>query len=443
MAGRLAIGAGVVLAAATAASAHPLDTATTPLLGADYYVTACDAPNSDFQKDDPDASLELEQMSAMRTSGLSSLRLTINYTSSSAAAALNTGGGAILVPTGALVEPFRSRIIRYVTDARLAGFTDVTIAFVPYGPNSPSPWSVGWPNVSPFPWDPSLYDADWRFVQDVHAVTKQYGPAQSHFDLYAEGPPADYDPNHDETRTFIARLYHDYVAAHGADDVFVTSIETIPVPNGDDTRLHGLIRALRATGDPLPHWWGLDIEHRPSYAAQDLAEADLILREEGVSGSIALGENTYNDPAAGQVIAAYNATGTTHPVVQVEMYPNLGEPTCVSAPFSAGGYLDALGLTRPLPLHGGVDSHGRATLTTADRAPVYGLEHGTYTVLVTDSSRKMGFRLASSAWRRRTTAKFVGTQTWTVPVDAVHGLAWEYDAVGRKFRRGGSFVGFP
>ena len=109
MAGRLAIGAGVVLAAATAASAHPLDTATTPLLGADYYVTACDAPNADFQKDDPDASLELEQMSAMRTSGLSSLRLTINYTSSPAAAALNTGGGAILVPTGALVEPYRSR----------------------------------------------------------------------------------------------------------------------------------------------------------------------------------------------------------------------------------------------------------------------------------------------------------------------------------------------
>jgi hypothetical protein len=443
MVGRLAIAAGAVLAAAATAAASPFDTATTvPLVGADYYGTGCGRLNTDLLKSEPDPSLELEQMSAMHASGLTSLRLTINYTSNADAAELNTGGGAILVPTGELIEPYRHRLIRYVTDARLAGFADVTIAFVPYGPNSPSPWSVGWPNVSPFPWDPSLYDADWRFVRDVRAVTKQYGPVQSHFDLYAEGPPADYDPNHDETRAFIARLYHDYVAAYGADDVFVTSIETIPVPNGDDTRLHGLIQALRTTGEPLPHWWGFDIDHQPSNAAQDLAEADTILRDEGVSGSIALGENTYDNADAGKVIAAYNASGTAHPVVQVEMYPNLGEPTCVSAPFTADGYLGALGLPAPLPLRGGVDVHGRATLTTADGARVYGLKDGTYTLVVTDSSRTKGFRLATAFWHRRTTATFVGTQTWTVPVDASHGPVWKYDAVGRNVVKGGSFVGF-
>ncbi len=57
----------------------------------------------------------------------------------------------------AMIEPYQTRFIRYLTDTKAAGFTDVTIAFFPYGPNSPQPWTTG-ANIDD--WDPSLYAAD-------------------------------------------------------------------------------------------------------------------------------------------------------------------------------------------------------------------------------------------------------------------------------------------
>jgi len=127
------------------------------LVGGDYYDTACSGGYNLLKSGTVDPTLERQQLEAMHASGLNSLRYTINFTSD--ASLLDGGhGGAVLVGRdGAMIEPYQTRFIRYLTDTKAAGFTDVTIAFFPYGPNSPQPWTTG-ANIDD--WDPSLYAAD-------------------------------------------------------------------------------------------------------------------------------------------------------------------------------------------------------------------------------------------------------------------------------------------
>jgi hypothetical protein len=395
-------------------------------VGVDYYNTDCvGGPN--LLKDAADPTLEREQLYSMHASGLNSLRYTINYTSD--ASLINRGhGGAIAIdPDGTMGEPYRSRFIRYLTDAKEAGFADVTIAFYPYGPNSPEPWWEGWPAYEDI-WDPSLYAVDWRFVQDVRALTKLYGPPESHFDLIAEGPPSDGDRTYfgDRLDRYIERLYSDYVDAYGNDDVFFTAIGDPP----EQHRLEGLIADLRATGRPLPQWWGLDIAYTGAEAYRNLTSADMTLRAYDVDGSIALGETAYENTGVASAVQSFNATAA-HKVVQVEEYPNWGEPNCWSAPYTGDAYLRVLGI-EPGPLLGRVDASGKPTLTTSDGSPVKALKAGRYTLVVTDASRKAGFRISGPGFRRQTTARFRGTVTWTINLSA--GYGWKYASVGRKVR---------
>jgi hypothetical protein len=414
-----------LLLTAAGTSARGLD-GSQPLVGGDYYQTSCNGGREDLLKGSPDPVLERDQLFAMHASGLNSLRLTINYTSDPSLA--NGGhGGALVVPTGALVEPYRSLLVRYLTDARAAGFTDITIAFYPYGPNSPLPWTTG---EYVDDWNPALYAADWRFVQDVRAVTKDYGPAESHFDLMAEGPSSDYDRTQIGTRgdQYVAKLYTDYVNAYGAEDVFFTVIDKIPA--GDDSRLSGLIDTLRSTGKPLPHWWGLDIEYTGAVAARNLADADATLRAAGVDGSFALGETAYESGGVAAAVQRFEAA-TRRQVVQIEEYPNLGEPDCVSAPFTGDAYLKVQSI-EPGPLRASVDSAGRPRFTTADGVPVKALKLGTYTVVVTDRSRRGGFRLSASGYHLQTSKAFRGSVTWKVDLSRGGPGRWTYASTGRR-----------
>ena len=102
----------------------------------------------------------------MHASGLNSLALVLNYSSDPSRANAPYSGAVTVQPDGTLAEPHRARLIRYLEDARAAGFTDMTIRFVPQDPNSPQPWSSGGYRDE---WDASLYAVDWRFIQDVRA----------------------------------------------------------------------------------------------------------------------------------------------------------------------------------------------------------------------------------------------------------------------------------
>jgi hypothetical protein len=314
---------------------------------------------------------------------------------------------------GTLAEPYRSRFIQYLKNAHDAGFTDMTIRFEPQGPNSPRPWSSGGYLDE---WNPALYATDWAFVQDVRGLTKQYGPPDSHFDLLAEGPTSGWDRNQVGTRIddYISSLYTDYVNAFGSGDVFFSAIDKDPV--GDDIRLANLIEDLKATGKPLPQWWGLDIEYTGPVAARNLADADATLTAYGVSGSLALEETAYESPDVSAAVRDFDATAA-HSVLQVIEYPNLGTPDCISAPFTGNAYLNAFGI-KTAPLSARIDSKGRPTLTTADGIAVLALKAGSYAITVTDASRRAGLALSGPDVSRHTSAAFRGTVSWTVNLPA-------------------------
>ena len=417
------VGAAAAVIAATASGAR-LD-GSQALVGGDYYDTDCFGGHNLLKSGTVDATLERKQMFAMHAAGLNSLRYTINYTSD--ASLLNGGhGGAILIgPDGAMIEPYRARFIQYLADAKAAGFTDVTIAFYPYGPNSPQPWTTG-ENIND--WNPALYAPDWGFVQDVHDLTKQYGPAETHFDLMAEGPASGYDRNNVgglQIDDYITRLYKDYVSKYGNSDVFFTAI------GYEHERLANEIENLKASGEPMPLWWGFDIQYSGDGAASDLAAADATLTAYGMSGSLALGETAYEDGPVSDAVRQYNATAA-HKVVQVEEYPNWGTPQCIGAPYTGNSYMQVLGIQQG-PLLGRVDARGRATLTTSDGIPVIALESGTYTIVVTDASKTAGFRIAGAAYQRQTAARFRGTVTWTVDFGRTYD--WTYGSVAGKKAR--------
>src|SRR5262245_26832090 len=307
-----------------------------PLVGGDYYGTGCSGPVDLLRETAIDPTLERQQMFAMHASGLDSLGLVINYSTDPLHHQDDHGGAVTVRPDGTLAEPYRSNLIRYLKDARDAGFADVTIRFQAHGPNSPQPWTSGGYVDQ---WDPATYVADWRFVQDVRGLTKQNGPPQSHFDLAAEAPTNDWARNQVGMRIddFIANLYADYVNAFGSADVFFSAIGDDPLP------LVHEIQDLQATGKPMPQWWGLDIEYTGAGAARDLAAADATLRSYGLDGSLALEETAYEDAAVSGAVEAFNATAV-HKVVQVEEYPNWGTPECVPAPYTGNAYLKVLGI---------------------------------------------------------------------------------------------------
>jgi hypothetical protein len=427
----LALAAAVALVVNIGSSAAERADVPQPLVGIDYYATDCIHGGTGLLKDAPDPVLEREQLYAMHASGLNSLRLTINYTSDTGLINGGHGGAIAIDPDGTIGEPYRSRFIRYLIYARDAGFADVTIAFYPYGPNSPAPYTTG---TYVYDWDPSLYPADWRFVQDVRDLTKQYGPPESHFDLMAEGPPSDGDRQQvgSEIDAFMSRLYSDYVTKYGSADVFFTAI------GNQHERLAHLIDDLESTGKPLPQWWGLDIQYTHDGATSDLAAADATLQAYGLPGSFALGETAYEDGGVAEAVQTFNAT-VAHKVVQVEEYPNWGEPGCWSAPYTGDAYLKVLGI-EPGPLRASVGAHGQLALTTSDRVPVSALRAGGYTIVVTDRSRANDFHLIGEGVNRHTGLRFTGTRTWTVTLRG--GIA-RYRSDRRHGKQASLFVLIP
>jgi hypothetical protein len=413
----LLAGVAVAMLAGTASAAR-LDTPPA-LVGADYYGTDCHGgPN--FIRDDADPALVRQQLFAMHTLGLNSMAEVLSYTSDAGLIYGGHGGAIPIQPDGTLGEPYRSRLIAYLEDVRDAGFGNLTIRFYPYGPNSPFPWTTG---VRIDDWNPSLFAADWRFVEDVHDLVKQYGPPSVRFDLMAEGPPNDYEQISDvgfRTDDFIKELYSDYVDKYGNGDVFFSMVD-------DTSSTVHLVQDLRATGRPLPNWWGYDIDAGNDVLTH-LGWEDAKLTALGVGGSVVLEEVAYEDAAAAAGAKAYNATAA-HPLVEVEQYPYLGEPNCGSAPYSGDAFLAALGIQIG-PLLATVDAKGKAAFTTSDGVPVKALLVGRrYTIVVTDNSSKAGFRLFHFGYVRQTSAGFRGTVTWSFTPT---GDRWSFASVVRK-----------
>lgn len=194
-------------------------------------------------------------------------------------------------------------------------------------------------------------------------------------------------------------------------------------------RLVNLIADLRSTGRPLPQWWGLDIEYTGPVAARNLADAAATLNAYGVSGSFALEETAYESADVAAAVQGLNAAGG-HQVVQVEEHPNWGTPDCVPAPYTGTAYLSVLGI-KTSPLQASIDAKGKPRLTTSEGLPVIALRTGTYTIAVTDSSRKAGLKLSGFLVSRHTSDSFRGTATWTVSLEGAN-LTYRVTAAPRK-----------
>lgn len=222
---------------------------------------------------------------AMRAAGVEALRLQL----------IHMHGTTHWIPSdgGRIDEPYRTNLIRFLSDIRRAGFEQVTIQFSPRGPNEPA----GWYTEDPGPYDPTLFDENWGFIRDVRALVKQYGPATSHFDLYNEGAPGDWDlANKPWWGDYVVRLYRSYVDAFGNEDVTISAVakgmENQGNTRDDVERLQNLIDLLRSTGRPLPTWFAV----HPSWdarAVDDLRTVDAVLTRNGLSQPLVISESRY------------------------------------------------------------------------------------------------------------------------------------------------------
>lgn len=71
------------------------------------------------------------QLEAMHAAGLRSLRVLIWHSVE------GDQFGMVSSQSGRLQEPYRSNLIRYLTDIREAGFESLIVGFAPEGPNNP------------------------------------------------------------------------------------------------------------------------------------------------------------------------------------------------------------------------------------------------------------------------------------------------------------------
>ena len=331
--------------------------------------------------------------------------------------------GASLIPsrTGALGEPYRTNLIRFLTDIRDAGFKSLTVSFSPYATNDP----IGSPVNT---YDPRLFEQNWSFIKDVRPLVKQYGPATTRFDLLMEGPPPTYLPTVPQLMSYMTEIYRRYADAFGTSDAEISTIAP-PEPGADiyaqpefGHRIQNLIDALRASGRSLPQvfpvhiatWWQPSIKH----ALYALREVDAALTANGLSQPLIVGETVYEDRGYANAIQEFRQT-SSRPVLEVQEWPLESGSPCrdfsVAPPYTADAYVEALtGAPRATTLAARLNSNGTVTLAAPYGKPATAFIAGTYSLRAADRSGSQGFRLVGPDVRLDTGARFKGRKTWSV-----------------------------
>lgn len=411
--------------------------AAPPSIGANYTHLAtpgCSLDDTGIVAFGQDARPRIKrQLAAMRAAGLQTLRLLVWHSRNAA----RESWGIVPSTGGTLGEPYRTNLVHYLQDVRAAGFAQLTVGFAPEGPNAPLTYG---PNGARPGYDPSTYDENWRFIQDVRPLIKRYGPTVTHIDLVNEGVPGIYDDPAigKAANAYVTRLYADYVGAYGSNDV---SFSIILADAGDAAaRLGNLIADLRASGRQLPAWFDVHPAYTPDAALAGLRAADALLSQQGLSQPLVISESAYDDEAVAQAIAGF-AASSAHRVTEVMEWPLTSGHSCPSPPFRAEAYIAALtGSPPPSTLRAFVAAPTRVSISTPYGQPVVALEAGTYTVTVKDSSRRADFHLVGPGVSKATTLRFRGTVTWTVSLSP-GAYAFGSDKPHGKLR--GSFAVLP
>jgi len=355
-----------------------------------------------------------DQLGAMRAAGAESIRLFLTYDRDTSEAPY-----FVAARSGRLEEPFRANLIAYLSDARKAGFVRLTLAFDARG--SVQPAQV-WPRND---YEPATFAESWSLIRDVRPLLKQYGPPETRVDLLNEGAPGEYLS--DQVSSWISRMYANYVDAFGAADVTVSA--------GFWPGMGRLVEALRASGKPMPRWFDVHPRWVPEHALQDLRAIDAELAANGLSQPLVVGEEKYNAPDVAAAIVEFTRTSPRQ-VEEVMEWPlehGGAEPAnqqtrCISPPYRLDAYASALKGTPPSTTLIATVSDRAFGLRTPYGQPVTALMSGSYTVLVTDTSRRRGFLLGS----HHTTAAFHGKAAWRLRLSP--GVS-TFGAIGRSPRR--------
>ena len=419
MAGRVALLASALLAllAGATVEAQP----TPPLLGVDVTEYTGGAPPNCYGASvlydygQPRVRvLVRDQLAAMRAGAAESIRLFLTYDD-------NISENPYFVParSGRLEEPFRTNLVKYLGDARAAGFLRLTLVFDARGSVQPA---QAFPNNN---YDPSTFAETWSLIRDVRALLKQYGPSDTRVDLLNEGAPGDYLT--EQVSSWITRMYANYVDAFGAEDVTVSA--------GFWTGMSGLVQALRASGKPMPQWFDVHPRWEPAHALQDLRAIDAELSANGLSQPLVIGEEKYNDPSVAATIAEFTRTSArqVEEVIEWPLEHGGEEPAnqqtrCISPPYRLDAYATALNGAPPSTTLAATISDRAIAFRTPYGQPVSALLAGTYTVRVRDTSKRRGFLLDT----RRTTTTFRGSVTWKIDLSAgTH----TFGATGRSPRK--------
>jgi hypothetical protein len=266
------------------------------------------------------------QLFRMRKSGVAAIRTVIWHMTDAA----GQYWGPIPSAGGRLREPYRTNLIRYLTEIRKFGFARFTVSFVPQQTNNP---------LLPI-FKRAKFWENWRFIETVRALVKRYGPAKTRIDLLSEGAPTavptDWSPVPRQTSAYLRKLYRLYVSHFGSRDVTVSAIASEPVGVAD--RLRNLVQILKSTNEPLPRWYDVHIPYFATGAASALQKIDSALDAEGQGQALVIGETAYDNPGVATSIKSF-LQSSSRPIDEISPWYLRRLKGCqVPPPYRPGAY---------------------------------------------------------------------------------------------------------
>jgi hypothetical protein len=224
------------------------------------------------------------QLFQMRKAGVATIRTVIWHMTD----ATGQYWGPIPSAGGKLREPYRTNLIRYLTEIRKFGFARFTVSFVPQQTNNPLLRI----------YEPAKFRENWRFIKVVRALVKRYGPADTRIDLLSEGAPSEvptpWSPVPRQTSRYLRTIYRLYVRRFGNRDVTVSAIASEPTGVAD--RLRNLVHILQSAREPLPRWYDVHIPYYAAGASNALQQIDSVLNADRQDQSLVIGETAYDNP---------------------------------------------------------------------------------------------------------------------------------------------------
>lgn len=256
-----------------AAFAHVACSATPTKVGANYHLyKACFGPGgshigtqpqfllSDYQK--PGVREQAKtQLASMRGGGIETLRTMIFF----ASYPTQPVTGVINIDDATSRANLLASVDQYVSDAKAAGFRQLTVSFNPMGPNSPLDYVRAWlvSSGQPTPgFDPAYIQTNLELIGQVRAKAKAHESADFKvvLDLLNEANTTLISADAD-ARDYLPEFWKRYVDAYGSDDASF-AVNFVGADSRRDTA--AFVAALKRSERTLPPFFMFHFYDDPS-----------------------------------------------------------------------------------------------------------------------------------------------------------------------------------